>query len=125
MNLRKRTRTFLKTGKEWSELLGCDIDHFKAWLQFNFDKDSEDEMTFDNYGKVWELDHVYPCSKFDLTKEDEKKKAFRWENILPVPVEYNRRKNDDICEDDLNKLKNRLKEFNKKLNKKTTSTATK
>lgn len=121
-NLRRRTRYFLQSGKGTSKLLGCSIEYFKKWLQFNFDLDKDDlEMDFDNYGTVWELDHVYPCSKFDLEDEDEQKKAFSWENILPVSCEYNKSKNNKIVQKDLDKLSKRLTKF-KKLNKQPTDT---
>ncbi len=49
--------------------------------------------------------------------EEERKAAFNWKNILPVTCSYNKSKNNKIVEDDLDKLKDRLKKFNK-LNKK-------
>jgi hypothetical protein len=73
-------------------------------------------MSFETYGTIWELDHVYPCSKFDLLNEDEQRKAFSWKNILPATCSHNKSKNNKIVQEDLDKLKNRLKEF-KKLDK--------
>jgi hypothetical protein len=110
MNLRRRTRSFLHTGKGWSDLLSCDIEHFLNWLEFNFDKE-EIDMTLDNYGKVWELDHVYPLSKFDMKNEEDVKKAFNWQNILPAICTDNKVKNNRIFSDNLTKLQNRLNEF--------------
>lgn len=115
LNLRKRTRYFLHSGKNWSDLLGCTIKHFKEWLQFNFDKEQDNIMNMSNYGTVWEIDHVYPISKYDMKNEEDIKKAFSWKNILPVTCSYNKSKNNKISESDLDKLKNRLDEFNNKL----------
>ena len=39
-------------------------------------------MTFDNYGE-WHIDHVKPCSSFDLTNEQEIYECFNWKNIRP------------------------------------------
>jgi len=110
LNLRRRTRTFLHSGKGWSDLLGCDIEHFISWLEFNFEKE-ETDMSLENYGKVWQLDHVYPLSKFDMKNEEDVKKAFNWQNILPAICIDNQTKNNKIFKENLTTLENRLKEF--------------
>jgi hypothetical protein len=111
MNLRRRTRSFLHSGKGWSELLDCNFDHFMKWLKFNFDKEDGD-MTLENYGKVWEMDHVNPLSKFDMENKDDVKIAFNWQNILPALCSHNKEKNNKILKEDIEKLQNRLIEFN-------------
>lgn len=121
MNLRKRTRYFLHSGKEWSNLLGCDIDHFKSWLEFNFEQEPDNDMNINNYGTIWEIDHVYPLSKFDMSKEEDIKKAFNWKNILPALCSHNKSKNNKICQDDLNKLNDRLKKYKKYTSKQNSS----
>ncbi len=68
-------------------------------------------MNFENYGTIWELDHVIPCSSFDLSIEENKKKCFSWKNILPVNKKYNKEKNNKIIKEDIDKLDLRLKEF--------------
>jgi|LakMenEpi02Apr12_1017379.scaffolds.fasta_scaffold04239_1 hypothetical protein len=49
------------------ELLGCSIDIFEEWMKFQF----TEEMTSDNHGSVWQIDHLIPCSKFKLDKLEE------------------------------------------------------
>lgn len=94
-SLRRRIRTTIGSGKEAPELLGCSLNEFLGWLEFNFELDSNKEMSLENYGK-WELDHVVPCSKFNLEQEDEKKKCFNWTNIAPLLASENRKKNNKI-----------------------------
>ena len=53
-------------------------------------------MTLENYGKTWHIDHVYPCSKFDLTKEEEIAKCFSWKNLRPLRISKNRKKYNKI-----------------------------
>jgi len=110
-NLRKRTRYFLHSGKAWSSLLGCDITHFKDWLEFNFEQEPDNDMNLNNYGAIWEIDHVYPLSKFDMSDEEDVKKAFNWKNILPALCSHNKSKNNKIVREDLDKLQERLKSF--------------
>lgn len=52
----------------------------RAHLQYQF----EPGMTWENYGRGgWEVDHIVPLSKFDLTKHDEQKLAFALSNLRP------------------------------------------
>lgn len=40
-------------------------------------------MTIENYGQ-WHVDHIKPCSKFDLSKESEIKKCWDLNNLQPL-----------------------------------------
>ena len=40
-------------------------------------------MTWKNYGE-WHIDHIKPCSKFNLTDEEEQKKCFNYKNLQPL-----------------------------------------
>ena len=95
------------------EYLGEDLVFVKEWFNFNFQLDSHLDMNWDNHGKVWEIDHVYPVSKFDLTSEEEMKKCFGWFNLLPVLKSYNKRKSNKIIDNDILKLQLRVYLFNK------------
>jgi hypothetical protein len=78
--------------KSKSSLLyvGSSLDQLKSWLEFQFDS----EMTWDNYGKVWTLDHVLPLSKFNLEDPHEANIAFNWKNLQPC--RYNFEKSNSI-----------------------------
>lgn len=60
-------------------LVGCNA--FEFWCHIH--EQLTDGMTWDNYGE-WELDHIHPCSKFDLTDEDECKACFCYTNVQPL-----------------------------------------
>jgi hypothetical protein len=83
-NLRNRIRYALinKTTKSSKtiELLGCEVEFFKIWLEFQFDEN----MSWENYGSYWHMDHVRPCEIFDMTIEKEQRKCFHWSNIQPL-----------------------------------------
>jgi hypothetical protein len=44
------------------ELIGCDVDFLKDYISKMF----TEGMTWENYGE-WHLDHIRPCSSFDLS----------------------------------------------------------
>lgn len=74
------------------KLIDCDISFLKEWLQSNF----TDKMTFANHGSYWHIDHVIPCSHFNLSNEDEIKDCFRWTNLQPLEASKNISKQDTL-----------------------------
>jgi hypothetical protein len=62
------------------EYLGCDFIQYKTYLESLF----YPEMTWDNWGKIWEIDHIKPISKFNLTIEKNIFKAFNYQNTQPL-----------------------------------------
>ena len=73
-------------------LLGCSIDEYKLFLENKFTED----MTWENHGKVWEIDHILPCDSFDLTNEEEQYKCFNYNNTQPLDKSLNRSKGNKI-----------------------------
>jgi len=69
-------------------LLGCSIDEVKNHLESKFDN----IMNWDNHGKYWEIDHIIPCSKFDLEDEIQQKICFNYLNLQPLTQTENRQK---------------------------------
>ena len=69
------------------KLLGCSIEFLKKYLEKQFTKG----MSWDNYGK-WHIDHIKPCSKFDLTKKFNQRKCFNYKNLQPLWAEENFKK---------------------------------
>lgn len=61
-------------------LLGCTIGFYKNYLESLF----KPEMNWSNHGTVWEIDHIIPLVKFDLTKLSEQKKCFNYKNTQPL-----------------------------------------
>ena len=90
--------------------LGTTLDKFKEWLQFNFD----DNMTFENYGLYWHMDHVIPVDTFDMTKDEDVYICFNWRNISPMKGPENISKHNKIIKSQIETHLINLKIFNKK-----------
>jgi len=65
--------------KKSIEYLGCSYEEYKIYLEKQFDEN----MTWDNYGSYWEIDHLIPLSKNG---------SFHYTNTRPLSVTENRKK---------------------------------
>ena len=94
--LRNRINIGLKKSKKAGrtiELLGCTYSEVKLHLEKQF----TEGMTWDNWGRGgWHIDHIKPCSSFDLTKEKEQFKCFHHSNLQPLWESDNCAKGDNI-----------------------------
>jgi hypothetical protein len=91
--LRGRVYKALRSTKKTDNtinLIGCSIEFFMNWLQHQFDS----KMSWDNYGDYWQIDHVIPCSHFNMTNEQEQFKCFNWKNCRPLESTKNLSKGD-------------------------------
>lgn len=85
-NLRTRIHHALKgltKSDATIELVGCDIDFLKNYLEAKF----TEGMTWATYGKDktgWEIDHIKPCASFDLSKPEQQQKCFNYTNLQPL-----------------------------------------
>ena len=77
----KETNPEFSYTKASSSLLGCTVEELKTYIENQF----EDGMTWENWAyDGWHLDHIIPCSSFDLTKKKEQKKCFHYTNLQPL-----------------------------------------
>lgn len=73
------------------ELLGCTIEELKEYLSKQF----MNGMTWDNYGE-WHIDHIKPCSSFNMLIEEERKRCFHYTNLQPLWAIDNIKKSNKI-----------------------------
>jgi hypothetical protein len=119
LTYRKYLREFInkniskKREEKLGEIYGCSKSKFKEWIEYCFTK----KMTWDNYGEIWNFDHIKPCSSFKLENDEELKECFNWKNTAPVYCKENYRKynNRDLISEENYKLKVKL--FEDKLRK--------
>lgn len=88
--LRKILRHSLRRGifegnKSILEYMDCSLEEVKQHLESLFTK----EMSWDNHGTVWDIDHIRPLCSFDLTKESEIKLATCKNNLQPLTKKAN------------------------------------
>lgn len=82
-----------KTGSAVSDL-GCSIAKLKIYLQLKFHRNprgKHEYMSWENYGE-WEIDHIEPFAKFDLTNPDHIKIVCNYKNLQPMWAKDNGKK---------------------------------
>lgn len=63
------------------ELIGCSIADLRVHLEAQF----LPGMSWENHGYWgWHIDHVKPCSSFDLTDPAQQRVCFNWRNLQPL-----------------------------------------
>jgi hypothetical protein len=91
-----RIRESIKHGfksKSTLQLIGCSIQHLRSHLESQF----TEGMSWDNYGLFgWQIDHIVPCSSFDLSKPEEQEKCFHYTNLQPLWAKDNLSKSNKL-----------------------------
>ncbi len=68
------------------------MDVVVSWMEFNF----TEEMNWDNYGKVWNIDHTIPVNAFDMESDLDVEVCFDWRNLMPKLVLSNLKKRNKL-----------------------------
>jgi Prasinovirus endonuclease VII len=87
------SKSLKKSDRTW-KYLGCTKDFFQEWIAYQL----SDEMTIENYGSVWHIDHVKPCASYDLNINEQAYECFNWKNCRPLLVSENLEKKDKVDE---------------------------
>ena len=91
--LRKRLRKLvvgtLKIDRK--NMTGCTTEHLLSHLEQQFTRG----MSWKNQGE-WHIDHILPCSSFNLLDVEEQKRCFHWTNLRPMWALENISKGDTI-----------------------------
>jgi hypothetical protein len=90
-SLRTRLRLLIKNNSKVGSAvrdLGCTIEFLKTYIEAKF----HSGMTWDNWGEVWELDHIKALWRFDLTNREQFLTACHYTNLQPLTVEDHKKK---------------------------------
>jgi hypothetical protein len=80
--------------KATMRLVGCDRPCLKTWVEMQF----LPGMTWGE-SREWHIDHIIPCSAFDLTSESQQSVAFHYLNLRPMWAKDNVAKRDRLVVD--------------------------
>jgi hypothetical protein len=85
-----------KAGQKWETLVGYTVTDLMAHLEPQFTP----EMTWDNYGSYWHLDHLVPQYYFEYDSYDHPHFRACWslDNLQPLEAEKNLRKNRHVIQ---------------------------
>ena len=93
--IRSRFKKTVLGKKKYSKILdyiNVNLEYFLKWIEFNFDEN----MTWENQGTYWDVEHIKPCASFNLLIEDDIKLCFNWKNLRPCEKTENNKKSDTI-----------------------------
>ena len=95
-HLRARLADLVRAGrckrdKSAIELTGASVSELRRYLEKQFERG----MAWGNYGD-WHIDHIIPCSKFDLTDLRQQAICFNYLNLRPCWAAENIRKGNRI-----------------------------
>lgn len=94
-NLRRRLLFVLRGQRKENTtfaFVGCSYEDLKKHMESQFRGD----MTWENYGTLWNVDHIIPCSAFNLTNSIAIHTCFHYTNLRPCYVSENIRKGNKI-----------------------------
>jgi hypothetical protein len=70
--------------------LGCSIGECQKHLESH--QNWKSHFTWENWGTVWELDHIEALGLFDLTDREQFLKAAHYTNLQPLSIEDHKEK---------------------------------
>ena len=84
-NIRVRTRQAFKSQNveklnKTLDVIGCCQTFLRKWIFYQL----HGNMTEENYGSLWTIDHCYPLSKTNLSNETDMFKSSHWINLRPL-----------------------------------------
>lgn len=91
------------------KILGCDIDFLKKWFEHQFDAN----MSWENHGKYWHIDHITPIASCNMSNLEEIERCFHWSNMHPLEKTENMKKSNKIIPELIDKKQKMAEEFKK------------
>jgi hypothetical protein len=101
---KEKMNEYHRKWKENKRYIGCAMEELKEYLSTKL----TNEMTWENYGSVWHIDHIIPCSSWDFSSEFESSCCWNFRNLQPMLASENQSKHDNYNEEDKNEYIKRM-----------------
>lgn len=94
--IRYELNTLLKSGTKKNyrtlEYLSTSVEHLQNYLGGRF----EIGMNWQNYGRVWHMDHIIPCAYWNFKRETDSLLCWHYRNLSPLWSSKNKSKKDTV-----------------------------
>jgi hypothetical protein len=94
-----------KKNKRTTSYVGCTIEDLKKHLESKFTED----MSWENYGSVWHIDHKIPCASWNFENAFENHCCWNYRNLTPLLASINQSKHDKYDEEEKKKYLEEMK----------------
>jgi hypothetical protein len=81
-----------RTPKKIRKHISIDAFMLREWIESKFTKD----MSWENYGSYWVVDHIVPMRFFNLLDENDLSLCWNYKNLMPLLRSDNEKKNGNI-----------------------------
>lgn len=92
MKNRLKALFFRKGDTTTAEIIGLPLKEFKTYMESQF----KEGMSWDNYGKIWDVDHYIPCRAFNHDLKDHVMRCWNYKNLRPEFKSENYAKHDKM-----------------------------
>ena len=93
----------------YAPYFGLDVENMRQWFEYQF----KEGIRWDNFGKMWQFDHIIPVTYFDFSDESELKLCWNFTNIRVEQFQKNKDRGNRL---DVLAAKNYFKELYEKTN---------
>jgi hypothetical protein len=70
----------------YAPYFGLGIEDFRKWIEIQF----TEGLSWENFGSLWQFDHIVPVAYFDFDKEEDLKLCWNFINIRVEPCDLNK-----------------------------------
>lgn len=70
----------------YAPYFGLDIENIRKWFEYQF----SDRLTWSNFAKEWQFDHVIPVVYFDSSQDEELRLCWNFTNLRVEPLQYSK-----------------------------------
>jgi hypothetical protein len=94
-------KSWAKTS-HFREYIGCQLEELRLYLEGLFSP----EMTWENHGKIWQIDHIIPLGSAET--DEQMYKLAHFSNLKPILIEDHKIKSKIDTENIMKKKGNKL-----------------